>query len=333
MKKKTYTEKLVSLLNMKNSMDFSNGSNMSIQVAIQSKLVQVAKKILGMYSEELGYFDVTASTGKNRMFKKCSLSKSLCDCEEAVKHGRLDYVQFWAPESIDAIYYSGIFPCDTVEDFLFLSGGWVLEMDGTCIMDLQVLEETILELIRELDLFTEEDEYECAKRLAFLTRQMHFYFSGKIGPVISEVAEYIESLYYFLYELVPREDIAKQHDVFSLIYAYGSDDYVSVVSSPVTMKYIKYRDRIPDSDIRKQIADRAVQIFLHPISSDKENSVLASWDMVIEKADRHIVICYYNEEDRSGDNMQDKLTNPFYVDAVQIIDTLLPELESEFSET
>ncbi len=101
------------------------------------------------------------------------------------------------------------------------------------------------------------------------------------------------------------------------------------MSSKDTAGYYRYRDRIPDSDKRKQIEDRAVDIFSHPISSDKENKLLESWDMVIEKPDRHIVICYYGGEEEP--KIASYVTNPFYVDALRIVETLLPVLEEEYS--
>lgn len=323
-------EKLINLLEMKNSVDFSGNINVPIQVAIQSKLIQIAKKKLGLYPDKLGFFNASASIGNGDAFEGCSIPRSVCSYGDSAKERRLEYFMFWPANSTDDIYYNEIFPDSIVDDILFLTYTWLLEMDGTCVTDSPALEELVKDTIEEFQ--DEEDVNERVKRLAYLLRQMDFYFSGVIGPVVEEVSEYIDSLYYFAGEILPREEIAIRHDIFSLIYAYGSENLVSIVSSEDTAEYYKYRNRIPDSDKRKQLADRAVDIFLHPISSDKENSWMDSWDTVIEKPDRHIVICYYGENDYSDHSTASLVTNPFYVDALQIVDTLLPKLEEEYSE-
>ena len=320
--------KLIGLLDMKNSVDYSGDINLPLQIAIQSKLIQTAKKKAGIFTGKLGYFDALGDGTPENKFIECSIPRSLSSFEDSVDHVRLDYFQFWAASGADDVYYSGLFPDDILDDFILIVDTWLLEMDGTCITVTPALEEMVRDTIRDFRLYgDEEEESESVQRISYLLRQMDFCFSGKIGPIVWEVSEYIDGLYCFSNGILPREEIAKRHDLFSLIYEYGSECFVSIVSSKDTAEYYKYRNRIPDSDIRKQIADKAVNIFLHPISSDKENVLFGSWDTVIEKPDRHIVICFYGENNISDLEVSCAITNPFYVEALQIVETLLSVLE------
>lgn len=323
--------KLIGLLDMKNSVDYSGDINLSLQIAIQSKLIQTAKKKAGIFTGKLGYFDALGDGVPVKKFIECSIPRSLSGFEDSVDNVRLDYFQFWAASGPDDVYYSGLLPDDILDDLFFIVDSWLLEMDGTCTTVSPALEEMVKDTLEEFRLYEDEEESERVERISYLIRQMDFYFSGKIGPMVWEVSEYIDSLYCFSNMILPREEIAKHHDLFSLIYEYGSECLVSIVSSKDTAEYYKYRDRIPDSDIRKQIADKAVNIFLHPISSDKENVLFGSWDTVIEKPDRHIVICFYGENEYSDFDTASAITNPFYVEALQIVETLLPVLEEEYT--
>lgn len=329
--KKVDAGKLIGLLDMKNSVDYSGDINLSLQIAIQSKLIQIAKKKAGIITGKLGYFDALGDGTPVNKFIECSIPRSLSSFEDSVDNVRLDYFQFWAASGPDDIYYSGIILDDILDDLIFIVDSWLLEMDGTCTTVSPALEEMVQDTIKEFGPYVDEEESVCVQRLSYLLRQMDFCFSGKIGPIVWEVSEYIDGLYFFSNKILPREEIAKHHDLFSLIYAYGSECFESIVSSKDTAEYYKYRDRIPDSDIRKQIADRAVDIFLHPISSDKENVLFGSWDTVVKKPDRHIVICFFGENEDSDLEVSRAITNPFYVDALQIVETLLPVLEEEYA--
>ncbi len=177
---KVDAEKLIHLLNMKNSIDFSGTIDISMQIAMQSKLIQVAKKKIGLYSGELGYFDASGSRFRIEMFTQCKIPRTVDSYEGSVDKLRLDYVQFWAAGDPEEIYDSGMFPEDMVTDVFFVFDTCLLQPDGTCGTCSPDLEEMVRDFIEEFQMYEDEEETESVRRIAYFIRQMDFYFSGRI---------------------------------------------------------------------------------------------------------------------------------------------------------
>lgn len=325
--------KLMKLFDIDNNFDINNGVDMEIQDAIQAKLLQVAKYKAGLPVKKFGYYSQDGNQVTNYGFHDCSVLRSLYDYVRSGKQ-RIDYLIYWMPAESDYMYYNNAFSMEIADWIIFLFENGILDENGKCQFEFYELEDAICSIRCDIMGVKDENvEFKSENRkIASFTRQLDFCFSGLSGPITRQASIYLEDLHSFANEMLTKDEIREFHFIFHMIFEYGYDKQLNIVSSKDIVAYYKYCHLIPESDPRKQVAEKAIKIFLDPLSDLAICDYVDANSYVIKHSDEYIVIYIIEEYDY---NEYVDLTNyflhPLYNEVLQIIDTLLPELEAEYA--
>lgn len=109
---------------------------------------------------------------------------------------------------------------------------------------------------------------------------------------------------------------------------------MELLSSKDVAKYYTYQHLIPDSDPRKEIAQKAVEIFVNPMCNlnPNESEYIYADSFVIKHPDRVIIAYKFEIYDYYASiDIEKFFIHPFYYETLQIIDNLLPILEQEYA--
>lgn len=333
-REKTDVNKLVKLFDIDNNFDINNGADMEIQDAIQAKLLQIAKSKAGLPIDKFGYYSQDGNQVTSSGFHDCRVLRSLYDYVRSGKQ-RIDYLIYWMPAESDYMYYNNTFSMEIADWISFLFENGILDENGECQFEFNELEDAICSIRCDIMGVKDKDaEFKDENRkIANFARQLDFCFSGLSGPITRQASIYLEDLYSFANEMLTIDEIREFHFIFHMIFEYGCDKQLNIVSSMDIAAYYKYCHLIPESDPRKQVAEKAIEIFLDPLCDLVICDCVDANSHVIKHSDEYIVIYTIEEYDYDEINdLTDYFLHPLYNEVLQIIDTLLPELEAEYAE-
>ncbi len=329
--------KIMRLLDVDNKLDVYGNASMEIQEAVQMKLCQILKYKAGLKIGEFVQYSVDDHQISDNRFSNCNAPWTLYDYVSS-EDCRINYCMYFIPSESDCLHHNKIFSEEIADWIFFLFYSEILGEDGRCTCQFSELEDEIYSIrssgIKEEML--DQEFMDETHRITSFARQLDFCFSPKSGPITSQAAMYLDDLLILLDEFLTKDEIREYHWFIFSLFDYGIDRGLNLVSSKDVAAYYKYRHIIPDSDPRKPIAEKAVEIFLDPVSDLGSNksayAYLAVESFVIERPDKVVVICKYDSYNDSDSVDSEKyFLHPFYYEALQIVDNLLPVLEQEYA--
>ncbi len=140
-------------------------------------------------------------------------------------------------------------------------------------------------------IFDEDDDEEeindWIEECSYIIKGFDFAFSRKAGPLISEIDTFFKDICNGFDYTLTEQNLRRDFSPFLTMF-WGNDEIsyrtcLNVISSRKIGKYIKIRNRIPDSE--KVLIEKAISIFSQPINNESA-----------------LTEVYFNEDDPTNDN-------------------------------
>lgn len=327
-------KKIQRLLNVDNNLNLNIDVNIDIQDAVQTKLCQILKCKAGLPVEEFKYYSLDNDQFSGNKFSDYDVLWSLYDYISTEKT-RIDYCPFYLQAETD-ILYNNFFSLEIAYWIPFLFTYDVIDADGRCTYKLDTLEDEIANIrIDNGDVFSINQEFIAENRqIANFARELDFCFSQMSGPITQQASIYLADLFMLFDGLLTKDELREYHGFFYTIYENALDRNMELLSSKDVAKYYTYQHLIPDSDPRKEIAQKAVEIFVNPMCNlnPNESEYIYADSFVIKHPDRVIIAYKFEIYDYYASiDIEKFFIHPFYYETLQIIDNLLPILEQEYA--